>query len=151
MLDIGDDDHAPITSQYFSEDDHEDLAANGLIQTNESGDLLKKLIDNIKNNHALKNDQVRTQFKLQLIEREEDLRKYKNLLNAMAALFFTNHRMKDVSYFFQAWRGAAVEKMRRADDEARIVSQKKKFGQKPAGIEIDTELANQEVFENYAN
>lgn len=71
-----------------------------MIQTNESGDLLKKLIDNIKNNHALKNDQVRTQFKLQLIEREEDLRKYKNLLNAMAALFFTNHRMKDVSSFF---------------------------------------------------
>ena len=93
-----------------------------MIQTNESGDLLKKLIDNIKNNHALKNDQVRTQFKLQLIEREEDLRKYKNLLNAMAALFFTNHRMKDVSSFFQAWRNAADQKMRRADDDARIVS-----------------------------
>ena len=61
---------------------------------------MKKLIDNIKNNHALKNEQVREQFKLQLIEREEDLHRYKNLLNAMAALFFTNHRMKDVQFFF---------------------------------------------------
>jgi hypothetical protein len=66
----------------------------------------------------------------------------------MAALFFTNHRMKDVSSFFQVWRNAADQKMRRADDEAKIVSQKKKINQKP--IEIDTELANQEIFENYA-
>ena len=58
--------------------------------------MLKKLIDNIRNNHALKNDSVRNQFKLGLIEREEDLHRYKNLLNAMAALFFTNHKMKDV-------------------------------------------------------
>jgi hypothetical protein len=29
-----------------------------------------------------------------------------------------------------------------------MISQKKKFAQKP--IEIDTELANQEIFENYA-
>lgn len=56
VLDIGDDEHQPITSQYFSEEDHEELG-NGLsMQPNESGDLLKKLIDNIKNNHALRND-----------------------------------------------------------------------------------------------
>ena len=55
------------------------------------------------------------------------MRKYKNLLNAMAALFFTNHRMKDVSQFFKFWKKAAIEKMRKADDEARVVSQKKKF------------------------
>ena len=101
VLDIGDDEHQPITSQYFSEEDHEELGHGLGMQQNESGDLLKKLIDNIKNNHALRNDQVRSQFKLQLIEREEDLRKYKNLLNAMAALFFTNHRMKDVMFFFR--------------------------------------------------
>jgi hypothetical protein len=50
VLDIGDDEHAPITSQYFSEEE------DGTMQPNESGDLLKKLIDNIQNNHALKND-----------------------------------------------------------------------------------------------
>lgn len=66
----------------------------------------------------------------------------------MAALFFTNHRMKDVMFFFKQWRKAAGERRVRPDDEARLVSQKKKFGQKP--IEIDTELANQEIFENYA-
>lgn len=119
VLDIGDDEHQPITSQYFSEEDQDELA-HGLGQQNESGDLLKKLIDNIKNNHALRNEQVRDQFKLQLIEREEDLRKYKNLLNAMAALFFTNHRMKDVMSLFKHWRKATSE--RRTDDEARLVS-----------------------------
>ena len=66
----------------------------------------------------------------------------------MAALFFTNHRMKDVMSLFKQWRKATSDRRSKADDEARIVSQKKKFSQKP--IEIDTELANQEVFENYA-
>jgi hypothetical protein len=83
-----------------------------------------------------------------LIEKEEDLRKYKNLLNAMAALFFTNHRMKDAINFFQQWRMAANNKIRKPDSEAKLVSQKKKIAQKPV-CEIDTELANQEVFENY--
>jgi len=32
-------------------------------------------------------------FKLAEIREEHDLHKYKNLLNAMAALFFTNHSM----------------------------------------------------------
>ena len=75
-----------------------------LLQVNDSGDLLKKLIDNIQNNHSLQNESVRARFKLQLIEKEEDLHRYKNLLNAMAALFYTNHRMKDVTSFFGQWR-----------------------------------------------
>ena len=39
----------------------------------ESKDLLKKLIDNIRNNNALKNEYVRNKFKLHLIKSEEDL------------------------------------------------------------------------------
>jgi len=100
----------------------------------------------------LKNESVRSQFKLQLIEREEDLHRYKNLLNAMAALFFTNHRMKDVTSFFQVWRQAAIQKMQQRQDddgpdsEARLVESQTKHhrqkNSKPPGIEIDTELAN---------
>ena len=47
---------------------------------------------------------MRARFKLQLIEKEEDLHRYQNLLNAMAALFYTNHRMKDVTSLFSEWR-----------------------------------------------
>ena len=35
-----------------------------LLQVNDSGDLLKKLIDNIQNNHSLQNESVRARFKL---------------------------------------------------------------------------------------
>ena len=44
-----------------------------------------------------------------MIEREEDLHRYKNLLNAMAALFYTNHRMKDVTNMFAQWRTLSAE------------------------------------------
>ena len=37
------------------------------------------------------------------------MHRYKNLLNAMAALFYTNHRMKDVTSFFGNWRRLALE------------------------------------------
>ena len=56
VLDIGDDEQAPITSHYFSEEEEQELGAHERGQVSESGDLLKKLIDNIKNNHALKNE-----------------------------------------------------------------------------------------------
>jgi len=66
----------------------------------ESGDLLKKLINNINNNYAVRNNDIRAQFKLQNIKCEEDLRPVNNLQNALAALFYTNYRMKDVSSYF---------------------------------------------------
>lgn len=54
-------------------------------------------MDNICNNQALKNPFIRAQFKLNEIREESDLHQYKNLLNAMAALFYTNHCAKDIS------------------------------------------------------
>ncbi len=85
-------------------------------------------------NPALKNESIREQFKLDDITCEEDLHEYKNLLNAMAALFYTNHRMQDVTILFYLWKEAAI-----ALQVAKKNSNKK-------NIEIDTELANQEVF-----
>ena len=69
----------------------------------ESDDLFNKLIINLNNNDALKNESIKRKFKLDLIKDEEDLHKYKNLLNAMAALFYTNHRMIDVQDMFKEW------------------------------------------------
>ena len=66
--------------------------------------MLRKLIDNIRNNRALKNEHIRARFNLAEIKQESDLHQYKNLLNAMAALFFTNHCMGTVGGFFSHWR-----------------------------------------------
>jgi hypothetical protein len=43
---------------------------------------------------------VRGAFRLNNIKVESDLHEYKNLLNAMAALFFTNHSMGTLGSFF---------------------------------------------------
>ena len=75
----------------------------------DSGDLLKKLIDNINGNPALQNEHVKLQFKLDQIKQEQDLHNYKNLLNSMAALFYTNHRMNDVTLLFYVWKEAAIK------------------------------------------
>ena len=71
-----------------------------MLQGSESGDLLKKLINNINNNYAVRNSDIRAQFNLQNIKCEEDLRPVNNLQNALAALFYTNYRMKDVASYF---------------------------------------------------
>ena len=76
-------------------------------ETGESGDLLKKLIENLQDNPALQNESIRQWFKLDKIENEEDLHNYKNLLNGMAALFYTNHKMQDVTLFFYLWKEKA--------------------------------------------
>lgn len=76
----------------------------------ESGDLLKKLIENLSGNPALQNEHIKEQFKLHLIKKESDLHNYKNLLNSMAALFYTNHRINDVTLLFYMWRDAALKK-----------------------------------------
>ena len=51
----------------------------------------------------LKIKAVRDKFKLDLIRNEEDLHEYKNLLNAMAALFYTNHKMASVKEIMAEW------------------------------------------------
>lgn len=66
-----------------------------------------------------------------MIKDEEDLHNYKNLLNAMAALFYTNHKASDVQVMFKEWLRVYREKPK-VKGASRAV---------PA-IEIDTELAN---------
>ena len=48
-------------------------------------------MENLKTNQSLKNPYIIKKFKLDVIKIESDLHYYKNLLNAMAALFYTNH------------------------------------------------------------
>ena len=91
---------------------------------------------------------IREIFKLKNIRGEQDLQEYKNLLNSMAALFYTNHRMTDVSQFFGVWRSAAAQKQEERMRQQRKVSGNK-VGGGPPKIQIDTELANQEAFKNY--
>jgi hypothetical protein len=64
--------------------------------TGDSDDLFNKLIVNLSSNSNLQNESIKKKFKLHLIKDEEDLHNYKNLLNAMAALFYTNHKMNDI-------------------------------------------------------
>ncbi len=108
----------------------------------ESGDLLKKLIENINNNPALKNQYIKDQFKLDLIQSENDLHEYKNLLNSMAALFYTNHRMNDVTLLFYMWKEAAIQKLQAKQENQKKDNSKPKKVVPPLAIQIDTELAN---------
>lgn len=108
-----------------------------------SDDLFNKLILNLANNQNLQNEHVKRQFKLDLIKDEEDLHNYKNLLNAMAALFYTNHKMADVQQMFSAW----VEAWRARHSGA--PPQKKQPLRAVPAIEIDTDLANAQ-YENQA-
>ena len=58
--------------------------------------MLEKLMENIRTNQQLKNQHIRQQFKLNLIREEHDLHQYKNLLNAMAALFYSKNCVQDL-------------------------------------------------------
>lgn len=93
---------------YYTPQDEDGHEVGG---DSESGDLLKKLIENLSGNPALQNEYIKEQFKLDQIKGEEDLHNYKNLLNSMAALFYTNHRMNDVTLFFYMWKEAAIAKL----------------------------------------
>jgi predicted aconitase len=53
--------------------------------------MLHKLMGNLAGNTLLRNVNLRNKFKLDRIKQESDLQNYKNLLNAMAALFYANH------------------------------------------------------------
>jgi len=57
----------------------------------------------------------------------------------MAALFFTNHRMNDVTMMFNVWRKSALAKMA---DRKQKSPDKHHHNNMKAHIEIDTELAN---------
>lgn len=76
------------------------------------------------------------------------MHQYKNLLNSMAALFYTNHRMNDVTELFFMWKEAAALKLKEKVLQQSAEQQQKQQKQKaakiapPAGIQIDTELAN---------
>jgi len=87
---------------------------------------------NLTQNQNLQNANVRERFKLHLIKDEEDLHNYKNLLNAMAALFYTNHKANTVQNMFKQWISIWRNKPKPKNIPSRAV---------PA-IEIDTELAN---------
>lgn len=100
--------------------------------TGESDDLFNKLIINLNSNSNLQNESIKEKFKLHLIKDEEDLHNYKNLLNAMAALFYTNHKMNDVQEGFKQWLQLS---------KARGLSKREASRAVPA-IQIDTELAN---------
>lgn len=63
-------------------------------------------MENLRTNKQLKNAYIRNRFKLHLIREEQDLQQYKNLLNAMAALFYTNHCPQMVQDTFSMWRQA---------------------------------------------
>ena len=111
---MDEDDEDDTSKQYFSEEDphNRDMpnpAAHNLLGS-ESGDLLKKLISNIQNNHSLRNADIRATFKLENIKCEKDLQPVKNLQNALAALFYTNYRMKDVTNYFGLWRELALQR-----------------------------------------
>ena len=66
--------------------------------------MLKKLIENIRTSQILKNQHVRDSFKLNNIREEQDLHEYKNLLNAMAAMFYTKHCSDRIGNCFVEWR-----------------------------------------------
>lgn len=109
-------------------------------------------MSNLRENPALQNAHIRDIFHLHTIASETDLQDYKNLLNSMAALFYTNHRMSDVTQVFARWRVAAASKQEermRANAGGRKGGKPMIGGGAPMRIEIDTELANQEAFKNY--
>ena len=75
----------------------------------------------------------------------------------MAALFFTNHKMSDVTSYFKLWRQAALDKqyarpeegheegLERSPEKKRKQANASKQSNRPAGvppIQIDTDLAN---------
>lgn len=118
----------------------------------ESNDLFNNILTNLNTNQSLQNEYLKHQFKLELIKDEEDLHNYKNLLNAMAAIFFTNHSMKkSCANIFQSWlqRTRELQKARggqqlpyKAKKKTQAQGQVNQPGRAVPAIEIDTELAN---------
>lgn len=98
--------------QVQDDEDEGQMYADLNEESDEENDLLKKLIENIGGNPALKNVYVREKFQLEKIKNEDDLHNYKNLLNSMAALFYTNHKMNDVTLLFYVWKEAALAKQK---------------------------------------
>ena len=52
---------------------------------------------------------IKETFKLSRIRQESDLNNYKNLLNAMGALFYTNKKMQVAGNIFSLWKEKAFD------------------------------------------
>ena len=102
VIDFGAEDTNPrVERGYFPSNSEPESI--GEVPEKMSDGMLRKLIDNVNTSFALKNQDVRGAFRLNNIKVESDLHEYKNLLNAMAALFFTNHSMSTLSTIFKQW------------------------------------------------
>ena len=73
--------------------------------------LLKKLMQNLQSHRVLSNPFLRDKFKLDEIQHYQDLEDYRHLLNAMGAMFYINHKMRDVGSIFVHWREKAARLM----------------------------------------
>ena len=89
----------------------------------ESADLFNNMYANVTTNEVLTNhEHVREVFKLDAIKDEEDLHNYKNLLNAMGAIYYTDHGMKSsLQGFFSAWLDLARNKPTMKKEPSRAV------------------------------
>ena len=89
----------------------------------ESADLFNNMFVNVTTNEVLTNhEHIRQVFKLDQIKDEEDLHNYKNLLNAMGAIYFTDHGMKGkVANAFSAWLELARNKSSMKKEPSRAV------------------------------
>ena len=109
----------------------------------ESADLFNTMYINVTTSEAMTgNEHIRQVFKLDQIKDEEDLHNYKNLLNAMGAIFYTDHGMKEMRQrYFMAW-------LQLLKSGKKVV--KKEPSRAVPAIQIDTELANKE-YEDFNN
>lgn len=109
----------------------------------ESADLFNNMYANVTTNEVLTNhEHVRHVFKLDQIKDEEDLHNYKNLLNAMGAIYYTDHGMKGrLAGAFSAWLQLA---------RSHRGNMKKEPSRAVPDIQIDTDLANKE-YEDFNN
>ncbi|CDW82152.1 UNKNOWN [Stylonychia lemnae] len=57
----------------------------------------------------MQNEFINELFTLGKINNESDLHEYKNLLNSISALFYTNHRLNDVTVMFKIQREVLIE------------------------------------------
>jgi hypothetical protein len=89
----------------------------------ESADLFNNMYENVTTNEVLTNhEHVREVFKLDAIKDEEDLHNYKNLLNAMGAIYYTDHGMKSsLQGFFSAWLDLARNRSTMKKEPSRAV------------------------------
>ena len=129
--------------------------------------MLKDLTAQILEKDELKNANVITMFKLDQIDLDDKEREYKNLLKAMAALYFANRYNKMVPSLFNYWKEKLQERIENCKDEVEELEEEENENEneedvkyleetknemisknpkaQKESLEIDTELANKEV------